>query len=109
MRIWDINPNVLCRQHLLGEHREIHAIWSIITQNKKGYANHPETKRWKGKLKALYNRHEEIVKEMKKRGFIHNSPLEKKLAIGKDKQNVYIATIEDQMNILNNKNCKCKF
>jgi hypothetical protein len=109
MRIWDINPNVLCRQHLLGEHREIHAIWSIITENKKGYSNHPETKRWKGKLKALYNRHEEIVKEMKKRGYVHNNPLEKRLAIGKDKQNVYIDTIEDQMKVLNNKNCNCRF
>ncbi len=109
MRIWDINTNVLCRQHLLGEHRELHAIWSIITQNKKGYTNHPETKRWKGKLKALYNRHEEIVKEMEKRGFIHNSPLEKILATGKDKQNVYIDTIEDQMKILKNKKCNCRF
>ena len=90
MRIWDIAPKVLCRQHLLGEHREIHAIWSIITKNKKGYINHPETIRWKGKLKALYKRHEDIVKEMINRGYNHNSPLDKKLAIGKNIQDIYI-------------------
>ncbi len=32
MRIWDIPPKLLCRNHLLGEHRELHAIWSILTQ-----------------------------------------------------------------------------
>jgi len=35
MRIWDIHPGYLNRQSLLGEHRELHGIFSIIT-NKKG-------------------------------------------------------------------------
>ena len=69
MRIWDIPPDKLCRNHLLGEHSELHAIWSILTKDKKGFARHPETLRWKGKLKALYIKHEIIVQEMKKRGF----------------------------------------
>jgi hypothetical protein len=108
MRIWDIKPEVLCRQHLLGEHRELHAIWSIISNNKKGYSKHPEILRWKGKLKALYLRHEEIVLEMKKRGYNHNSPLDEKLALGLGKQNVYIDSINDQLKILKYKKCKCK-
>ena len=61
MRIWDIPVEKLCRNHLLGEHRELHAIWSILINNKKGYAHHPETVRWKGKQKALYLRHEQLV------------------------------------------------
>ena len=61
MRIWDIAPKKLCRNHLLGEHRELHAIWSVIVNGKKGYARHPETLRWMGKLKALYGRHEALV------------------------------------------------
>lgn len=85
MRIWDITPNKLCRQHLLGEHRELHAMWTILTAGKKGYRNHPETIRWEGKLAALYNRHEEEVKEMIKRGYSHHSPLDKKFAVGKNK------------------------
>jgi len=36
-------PDKLCRNHLLGEHREIHAIWAVITEKKKGYSMHPET------------------------------------------------------------------
>ena len=73
MRIWDIQPQKLCHSHLLGEHRELHAIWCIITNDKKGYSMHPETIRWKGKLRALYIRHQKLVKEMRKRGYEHKS------------------------------------
>ncbi len=54
MRIWDLEPERLCRQHLLGEHRELHALWVILTQDKQGFSRHPETLRWRGKLQALY-------------------------------------------------------
>lgn len=108
MRIWDIEPNRLCRNHLLGEHRELHAIWSIIINNKKGYSLHPETIRWNGKLKALYFRHEKLVQEMNLRGFNHNSPLEKKLATGKSQQKVFIDSPERQLEILKKKGCMCK-
>ena len=109
MRIWDLPPQNLCRQHLLGEHRELHALWSIITQNKKGYSKHPETLRWKGKLKALYLRHELLIKEMKNRGYNHNTPLDKKLATGKDIKDELVDPIEDQIKNLKNKGCFCKF
>lgn len=107
MRIWDVDPEILCRQHLLGEHRELHALWVILTQNKKGYLSHPETKRWKGKLNALYNRHEILVNEMKKRGYKHKSPLEKKLATGEEIQNDCLVTNYEQIEILKSKNCDC--
>jgi hypothetical protein len=45
MRVWDIEAELLCNSHLLGEHREIHAIWAILIENKKGYSHHPETLR----------------------------------------------------------------
>jgi len=108
MRIWDIPPEKLCRNHLLGEHRELHALWSIILNNKKGYSKHPETLRWKGKLKALYIRHEAQVKEMKKRGYKHNSPLDKNLATGKSVQDELIDSIEKQKKLIKNKRCNCK-
>lgn len=107
MRIWDIEPSKLCRNHLLGEHRELHAIWSIITKNKKGYSLHPETLRWHGKLKALYLRHEKLSKEMKNRGYNHLSPLDKKLACGKSKQNIFIDQPDRQKQILKKKGCQC--
>jgi hypothetical protein len=108
MRIWDIPTEKLCRKHLLGEHSELHAIWSIIIQEKKGYFHHPEVSRWKGKLKALYMKHDEIVNEMKTRGYKHNSPLNKIYAKGKDEQDELINSISDQIKILRNKKCKCK-
>lgn len=107
MRIWDISPKRLCRNHLLGEHRELHAIWSVIVNDKKGYAQHPETLRWRGKLKALYGRHEALVVEMSHRGYRYRSPLEKKDATGSAKQSVYVDRPRAQIVILQNKGCQC--
>lgn len=108
MRIWDLPLENLCRNHLLGEHRELHALWSVIINDKKGYSNHPETLRWKGKLKALYLRHEQQVTEMKKRGYNHNSPLNKNFAKGEGIQTEFIDTIEEQKKNLKKKNCQCR-
>jgi len=108
MRIWDLHPSKLCRNHLLGEHRELHAMWTVITQKRKGYSMHPETIRWKGKLRAMYLRHEKLVEEMGHRGYCHKSPLDKRKATGKYLQDVFIDTPTDQIRILKNKKCDCK-
>ncbi len=107
MRIWDISPKKLCTNHLLGEHRELHAMWTIITENKKGYSRHPETLRWIGKLKALYARHESLVDEMIHRGYSHKSPLDKRRAVGKTKQDIFIDSPSTQIQILKEKGCNC--
>lgn len=75
MRIWDINPGYLNRQSLLGEHRELHGIVSILVHGKKGYSNHPETVRWAGYGWALRQRHRLLTAEMSLRGFTHESPV----------------------------------
>lgn len=75
MRIWDVSPGYLSRGSLLGEHREIHAIHSILTKNKKGYSRHPETLRWKDRLEALSLRHKMIAAELALRGYRHESPI----------------------------------
>jgi Skp family chaperone for outer membrane proteins len=105
MRIWDIAPSFLCRKHLLAEHGELHALWSIILNNRKGFSKHPETLRWRGKLKALYNRHEELVKEMEKRGYQHSSALDKQLAKGKSSQDHLLQSRSEQKQILAKKSC----
>jgi len=107
MRIWDIAPNKLCRNHLLGEHGELHAIWVVLTHHKKGYANHPEVVRWRGKLKALFFRHEKLVKEMRARGYDHKSPVDKRQATGGRRQYAYVDLPERQVVILRNKKCDC--
>jgi hypothetical protein len=107
MRIWDLPPERLCRQHLLGEHRELHALWTILTAGKTGYARHPETLRWQGKLAALYARHEALVTEMHRRGFRHVSPLDPRLATGEAEQREYVDPPERQAMLLRAKGCDC--
>jgi len=75
MRIWDISPGYLNRQSLLGEHRELHGIVSIIRDNKKGYSKHPETLRWLGYGWALKQRHKLLATEMNLRGYVDRSPV----------------------------------
>ena len=75
MRIWDINPGYLNRHSLLGEHRELHAIVSVIAHKKRGYYNHPETVRWRGYGWALMQRHRILASEMSLRGFSDISPV----------------------------------
>jgi hypothetical protein len=108
MRVWDISAEKLCRNHLLGEHRELHAIWSILINGKKGYSRHPETLRWKGKLAALYLRHGTLVKEMSARGYNHQSDLDRKYAVGIKRQTVFIDSPRRQVEILRNKKCECR-
>ena len=107
MRIWDIPTDKLCRQHLLGEHRELHAIWTVLTEGKVGYAKHPETVRWADSLAALYIRHEMEVSEMTRRGYSHHSPLDHALATGQKKQKTYVDSIDKQIENIHNKGCNC--
>ena len=109
MRVWDIHPQHLCHKHLLAEHRELHGLWNILVKHgaKGGYAKHPETLRWVGKTRALYNRHQELVKEFLRRGYYHQTPLDKKLASGASDQKVFINTLKEQKEILKNKPCSC--
>ena len=75
MRIWDIHPGYLNRQSLLGEHRELHALVSILVNGKKGYSRHPETLRWSGHGWALRQRHRLLVAEMSLRGYSDKTPV----------------------------------
>jgi hypothetical protein len=75
MRVWDINPGYLNRQSLLGEHRELHGIVSIIVNRKKGYSKHPETVRWAGYGWALRQRHRLLAAEMSLRDFNDRTPV----------------------------------
>lgn len=75
MRIWDVPAGYLNRQSLLGEHRELHGLRSILVEGKTGYALHPETLRWVGCLNGLAQRHAWLVAEMRLRGYVDRSPI----------------------------------
>ena len=107
MRIWDVSPARLCRKHLLGEHRELHGLWNIVSQGKRGYGRHPETLRWHGKLAALFARHTLLVDEMHRRGYRHASALDPALATGSSTQDTLITPLPEQEALLRAKPCDC--
>jgi hypothetical protein len=70
--MWMVNPELLCRKHLLGEHYELHKLAGSIAKNKNitGYIQNSLV------FPSLANeRHDELAEEMKRRGYAHNSPL----------------------------------
>jgi hypothetical protein len=107
MRVWDLDPRLLCDKHLVGEHAEGHAVWSVLVNGRAGYTNHPEVKRWRGKLKALYLRHQAVAGEMARRGFRHASPLDERHADGLAIQDEYVDPPERQRQLLAAKGCGC--
>ena len=72
MRMWLINPKHLCNKHLCGEHVEMHMAAACIDMDKniQGYLD-------KGLLNPalIPQRHDELVREMIKRGMNHKSPI----------------------------------
>ena len=72
MRMWNVSPKLLCRKHLLGEHRETHALIGCISRGKsiRGYID-------KGLVEVhnIINRHNELVEEMVNRGYNHQSEI----------------------------------
>jgi hypothetical protein len=74
MRMWMIEPGKLCRQHLLGEHFEIHK--AVGNLRHSGKWTKSLTERGFLEPQNFLKRHNTLVKEMKRRGFSHNSPLD---------------------------------
>lgn len=74
MRMWMIDPKALCRQHLLGEHNEIH-------RHKHNFEKHHSIA---GRISPIVliepenmgKRHDELAEEMLRRGYNHQSPYE---------------------------------
>lgn len=73
-RMWMVNPKMLCRQHLLGEHKEIHQLIGSIN---KGISIAGYIEKKIVQVKSIKQRHNDLVAEMLNRGYNHNSPLPK--------------------------------
>jgi len=73
MRMWNVPTRMMCRQHLLGEHLEMHMFMGSIKDGKKldGFIRNGLVE-----LENVKKRHDELVDEMKTRGYNHKSPLE---------------------------------
>jgi len=110
MRIWHekLIPH-LCQKHLCACWRESLGAYSIITENKKGYRNHPAVKEFIGYEYKLYGRLMTIRTEMLSRGYHPKEMPEKYYAFsfGKEEYKEW-QTLEEQIEILRGKGCKCK-
>lgn len=73
MRMWMVNPAVMCRKHLLGEHVECHMLVGHL-QRKKQIKNYIRLNLLQPK--SLRERHDQLAGEMTNRGMQHNSPLD---------------------------------
>lgn len=72
MRMWGIAPKKLCRQHLLGEHAEMHMFVGCI---KKGISINGYVDGGLVEVQKIKPRHDLLASEMKRRGMHHCSPL----------------------------------
>lgn len=74
MRMWGIDPKLLCRNHLLGEHNEIHKHRNIFVKHYK------ITNRISPVVQIepenMEKRHNELAAEMIARNYNHKSPYE---------------------------------
>ena len=72
MRMWMIDPQLMCNKHLLGEHVETHMLAGSMKKGRSmaGFIT--------GKLVDLSkigHRHDALASEMSERGMNHKSPL----------------------------------
>ena len=73
MRMWMLPTAGMCRKHLLGEHVELHMLLGSLRRGKNiegfviGGLVDPQ---------RIFARHQELVAEMTRRGYKHNSPLD---------------------------------
>jgi len=72
MRMWNVDPAVLCRKHLLGEHVELHMAVGSIKRGKNLGRFITDGLIETG---AIQSRHQALALEMGRRGYRHKSPL----------------------------------
>lgn len=75
-RMWMLPPRVLCREHLLGEHKEVHQLVGTLENHDHGQAiaeGHAE--RGQVDTSLLQVRHDALAQEMERRDYAHDSPM----------------------------------
>ena len=91
VRMWNVEPHLMCRQHLLGEHVEMHMATGSITKGKsvKGYTSN-------GLLDTslIQARHDDLVEEMRSRNYNHKSPLYYTDSLHEGSVNVFLNGLE---------------
>ena len=71
--MWMVNPAIMCRKHLLGEHVELHMAAAHLRLGRRvdGWADANCLE-----PRAIGRRHKALAAEMRRRGYQHASPLQ---------------------------------
>ncbi len=72
MRMWNIDPRLMCRKHLCGEHVEMHMFVGSI---RKGKSIDGHVRLGQVETARIGERHDALAAEMILRGYKHASPL----------------------------------
>ena len=72
MRMWMVNPKIMCQKHLCGEHLETHMFLGSLKKRKKltGFLNNNLFE-----PRSLLVRHDQLASEMGSRGYNHKSEI----------------------------------
>ncbi len=70
--MWMVSPKLMCRQHLLGEHVELHMLVATL---KRGISIQGYLDQGLVNTRHIYRCHDALVLEMNRRGYAHKSPL----------------------------------
>jgi SMC interacting uncharacterized protein involved in chromosome segregation len=75
MRMWMVDPRIMCKNHLLGEHLETHMFHGVIKKglvsSLKGYVENNLLE-----IESLKKRHDELAQEIVRRKYRHTSYME---------------------------------
>ena len=74
MRMWLVPLHLLCRQHFLGYHRELHTMWRTIELGKYNLI-HGHTKLNQIDVSKIISEHKLCELEMIRRNYNHKSPI----------------------------------
>ena len=106
MRMWMVDPAVMCDKHLLGEHVECHMLVGHL-QRKRRITNYIRLNLLQpGNLRE---RHDQLALEMKDRGMLHKSPLpEFDLSYLPEEHRTYTVNAEDSLDELSGRCLECR-
>ena len=106
MRMWMVNPAVMCNKHLLGEHVECHMLVGHL-QRKRQITNYIRLNLLQPK--SLRERHDQLAHEMGNRGMSHKSPLPKyDLSYLPKEHRIYVVNAEESLIELSKRCSDCQ-
>ena len=78
MRMWMVDPKLLCTKHLVGEHVELHMLAGTIV---KGISIAGYVENGLAEIHSIIPRHAELAAEIIERGYNHQSELKTSLPL----------------------------